>query len=33
MRAVEQNQRNSYECGTSHSKVIACAHYIQVVEL
>jgi hypothetical protein len=33
MRAVEQNQINPYECGSSHSKVVPCAYYIQLVEL
>jgi hypothetical protein len=33
MRAIEQNQKNPYECGSSHSKVVAYASYIQLVEL
>jgi hypothetical protein len=33
MMAVEQNQTNPYECGSSHSRVVACALYIQLVEL
>jgi hypothetical protein len=33
MRVVEQNQRNPYECSSSHSKVVACASYIQRAEL
>jgi hypothetical protein len=33
MRVVEQNQRNSYECRSSHSKVVACVFYIQIAEL
>jgi hypothetical protein len=33
MRAVRQNQRNIYECGSSHSRVVACASNIQLVEL
>jgi hypothetical protein len=33
MRKVRQNQRNLYECGLSHSRVVACASNIQLVEL
>jgi hypothetical protein len=33
MRVVEQNQRNPYECSSSHSKIVACAFYIHLVEL
>jgi hypothetical protein len=25
MRVVEQNQKNPYECSSSHAKVVACA--------
>jgi hypothetical protein len=32
-KVVEQNQRKSYECGSSHSKVVACASYVQLAEL
>jgi hypothetical protein len=28
MRAAEQNQRNPYECGSSHSKVVVCTHFL-----
>jgi hypothetical protein len=31
--AVEQNQKNPYECGSSHSRVVACASYFQLAEL
>jgi hypothetical protein len=30
---VRHNQRNPYECGSSHPKVVACASYIQLAEL
>jgi hypothetical protein len=33
MRAVQQNQRNLYECGSSHSRVVACASNIQPAKL
>jgi hypothetical protein len=33
MRAVRQNERNLYECGPSHSSVVACASNIQLAEL
>jgi hypothetical protein len=33
MRAMRQNQRNLYECGSSHSRVVACAFNIQLAEL
>jgi NADH:ubiquinone oxidoreductase subunit 3 (subunit A) len=33
MRAMEQNQKNPYECGPSHSRVIVYAHYIHLVGL
>jgi hypothetical protein len=33
MRVVRQNQRNLYECGSSHSRVVACASNIQLAEL
>jgi hypothetical protein len=33
MRAVRQTQRNLYECGSSHSRVVACASNIQLAEL
>jgi hypothetical protein len=33
MRAVEPNQRNPYECNSSHSNVNACAFYIRLAEL
>jgi hypothetical protein len=33
MRVVKQNQRNSYECGLSHSKVDACASYMQLASI
>jgi hypothetical protein len=33
MRAVQQNHRNLYECGSSHSRVVACASNIQLAEL
>jgi hypothetical protein len=33
MRAVQQNHRNLYECGSSHSSVVACASNIQLAEL
>jgi hypothetical protein len=33
MRAVRQNQRNLYDCGSSHSRVVACASNIQFAEL
>jgi hypothetical protein len=32
MRVVEQNQSNPYKCGSSHSKVVPCAPYIQLAE-
>jgi hypothetical protein len=33
MRVVGQNQRNPYECGSFHLKVVACASYIQIAEI
>jgi hypothetical protein len=30
---AEQNQRKSYECGLSYSKVVTCASYVQLAEL
>jgi hypothetical protein len=27
------NQRKSYECGSSHSKVVPCASYVQLADL
>jgi hypothetical protein len=30
---AEQNQRKSYECGSSHSKIVACASYVHLEEL
>jgi hypothetical protein len=33
MRVVRQNQRNLYKCRSSHSRVVACASNIQLVEL
>jgi hypothetical protein len=33
MRVVEQNERNSYECDSCHSKVVVYAHYIQLALL
>jgi hypothetical protein len=33
MRAARQIQRNLYECGSSHPRVVACASNIQLVEL
>jgi hypothetical protein len=33
MRVVQQNQRNIYECGLSHSRVVARASNIQLAEL
>jgi hypothetical protein len=33
MRMVRQNQRNLYECGSSHLRVVACAFNIQLAEL
>jgi hypothetical protein len=33
MRDVRQSQINPYECGSSHSKVVACASDIQLAEL
>jgi hypothetical protein len=33
MRTVRQNQRNLYECGSSHSRVVVCAFNIQLAEL
>jgi hypothetical protein len=33
MRAIEQNQRNPYECGSSYSRVVPCTNYIQLAEL
>jgi hypothetical protein len=33
MRVVEQNQINPYECGSSYSKVVPCAPYIQLAKL
>jgi hypothetical protein len=32
MRAVQKNQINLYECGSSHSRVVACASNIQLAE-
>jgi hypothetical protein len=32
MRVVRQNQRNLYECGSSHSRAVACASNIQLAE-
>jgi hypothetical protein len=32
-RVVQKNQRNPYDCSSSHSRVVACASNIQLAEL